>query len=347
MRAIKKIAAILLSVIFALALCACANGNDKSTDETDAGQEKELVWHCYTLRQAYDNGWILRNDILSIAYYYDLFDIPPYLHTPTRIYNKFGWREMGEWYEPKPKTPEELDEQTLSDMKHSFLEYRNVNPDDYDIEDKYVYYLGEYNGCIAGVIFYSFGGLQDSPTPFVYPGEIVGDAVFDYVSQFRINIWRKTAEKSEKPTDIEQAENEPGWHCYTLQQAYNKNWITQDDLLNIAYYYDQTDIPHKPSSFDKGLVAEEYEPKPKTPEELDEQTLEELKRAYLKYKKENPNNYDIENKYVYYLGEYNGSIACIIRYFGGYKRENGWKIGGVEFDYPSWAIEINIWRKTI
>lgn len=183
MRAIKKIAAILLSVIFALALCACANGNDKPTDKTDAGQEKELVWHCYTLKHAYENNWITKDDLLDIAYYYDRAKM---WVDPTRFHNDEvdEWYEMGEWYEPKHKISEGLDKQTLAGMKRAYLEAAGVtNFEKHDIEDRCVHYFGEYNGCIAAAIIY-LGGSQANWS------DMVGGVLFNYPSgPFEIKIY--------------------------------------------------------------------------------------------------------------------------------------------------------------
>lgn len=180
MKMIKKLVTILLSVIFALALCACANGNDKPTDETDAGQEKELVWRCYTLKHAYENNWITKDDLLDIAYYYD----------QTSIVHDASLCDKGkvtEIYEPKLKTPEELDEQTFKALFKAYLEFKNVkNPERYRIEDSQTYCLGEYNNCIAAIID-CFGGIQWNWS------DMVGGVLFNYPSgPIEIHIWRKT-----------------------------------------------------------------------------------------------------------------------------------------------------------
>ena len=56
---------------------------------------------------------------------------------------------------------------------------------------------------------------------------------------------------------------------YTLQEAYDKGWLMQADLENIAFYYRGSD--------DKSFV-----PSPKVPETLSEATISKIKQTQLR-----------------------------------------------------------------
>ncbi|MCM1368726.1 MAG: hypothetical protein NC184_07985 [Roseburia sp.] len=152
----------------------------------------------------------------------------------------------------------------------------------------------------------------------------------------------------EEQSESTENEKEPVWHCYTLKQAYDNKWLTQDDLLSIAYYYDCTDIFHD-AQFNSELMGDGYEPKPKIPQELDEQTSNGMIQAYLnehmQIKKEDAWKYNIENDNIYYLGAYNGCVAAIIRYFGGTQANWAEVVAGVAFSYPHGGVQILIWKE--
>lgn len=61
---------------------------------------------------------------------------------------------------------------------------------------------------------------------------------------------------------------------YTLQEAYDKGFLTRKDLRSIAYYYSLT-VVDGGSNNDENFV-----PKPKTPETLNQETEKRIKQAY-------------------------------------------------------------------
>jgi len=88
----------------------------------------------------------------------------------------------------------------------------------------------------------------------------------------------------------------------SLREAYDNGDLTEEDLLSVAYYYQRT-------RFNEELMGEDYSPKPKDPETLDEKTEKKIVRALKKYvKKEYSEHITILN----YLGTYNNCI--IIEY---------------------------------
>lgn len=105
----------------------------------------------YTVREAYENGYITFEDVKSIAYY----------HNHGRMYNE---HIMPEDYKPIPKSPEVLTENMQRPIKQTAWEYRygsfrddinplKVTPSGFRI----VEYNGIYNNCIAVVTEYGDG----------------------------------------------------------------------------------------------------------------------------------------------------------------------------------------------
>ena len=86
---------------------------------------------------------------------------------------------------------------------------------------------------------------------------------------------------------------------YTLEDAYNLNLITQDDLKSIAYYFNK-------------LEDTDFVPKPKNPESIDKKTERLIKKTYLRDILKKP-KLSIKKVHIYgYYGTYNGYIALRI-----------------------------------
>ena len=62
---------------------------------------------------------------------------------------------------------------------------------------------------------------------------------------------------------------------YSLEEAYENGWLTRDDILSIAYYYNQG------TEGNEELMGESYAPEPMVPETLDEERVNQIKRTYL------------------------------------------------------------------
>lgn len=86
----------ILAVVLALgALCmGVLSGCDNGKDGLETGEGT-----FYTLQKAYDEGYLTKEEIMSIAYY----------HNGSRVHNE---EIMSEEYTPIPKTPQELSEET-------------------------------------------------------------------------------------------------------------------------------------------------------------------------------------------------------------------------------------------
>ena len=134
---------------------------------------------------------------------------------------------------------------------------------------------------------------------------------------------------------------------YSLQEAYDNGWLTQADLMSIAYYHNGG------RWHNEEIMNEDYEPAPKTPEVLSEITEFKIKCTALKeYKTEfsktpSASIAKVEDFTITeYHGTYNGCIAVrMIDKFTGYPGVIGTpKIAGVRFYYgmPNY---IKIWRE--
>ena len=135
---------------------------------------------------------------------------------------------------------------------------------------------------------------------------------------------------------------------YTLQEAYENGWLTQADLMSIAYFHNGG------RWHNEEIMSETYEPLPKTPGVLSEETKLTVKNtAVNEYKMKYPGTHSasiakIEDFTITeYIGIYNGCIAIMmIDNFTGY-----WgaveihEIANVKFYYNS-SNHIKIWRET-
>lgn len=165
-------------------------------------------------------------------------------------------------------------------------------------------------------------------------------------------LQEELSEMNDKLTDmegqIEQLEKElaeqSSGTLYTLQEAYDNGWLSQEDLMCIAYY------SNGGRELNEEIMSEDYAPAPKTPEELS--SLTELKIKYAAVKacedKYDKTNVKSENFIItHYYGTYGDCIAVSTRniysYYPGVVFEES--IGDVNF----WHIggrEIKIWRET-
>ena len=79
---------------------------------------------------------------------------------------------------------------------------------------------------------------------------------------------------------------------YTLEEAYDLNLITKDDLKNIAYYYNK-------------LGYSEFVPKSKDPKSISKKNERLIKKTYLRDKLKEP-RLSIKKVHIYeYYGTYN------------------------------------------
>ena len=132
----------------------------------------------YTLQEAYDNGYLTREDLMSIAYY----------HHNGREYNE---KTMPEDYAPIPKEPPELGEEISWKIREAAAKelqqaetgaVPEAEAEGMSVEK----YYGTYNGSVAVIIgqsYYSYPAVE------INSWDTIGGVVIHYWSYDRIQIW--------------------------------------------------------------------------------------------------------------------------------------------------------------
>ena len=146
----------------------------------------------------------------------------------------------------------------------------------------------------------------------------------------------------ERDERIKELEGEKMGAFYSLQDAYDNGWLTQEDLKSIAYYHNGGRV------YNETIMNETYVPQPKTPEILSTETELKIKRAAAKDYRDNYNITDAEAE-GFTIVEYDGTFGeCIAimkedTYTGYWGSEEMPNIAGVIFYYNS-SNHITIWR---
>lgn len=129
---------------------------------------------------------------------------------------------------------------------------------------------------------------------------------------------------------------------YSLDEAYENGWLTQDDLKNIAYYF------HARNG-ETEYIDEAFAPDPKTPESLDKKTQYKIKRTYLNEIIDmSDGSFDRVDIYDYF-GTYNDNIVVYISdtyHAYDYVIEEEHVIGGVCF-YDYCSAVLRVWREEV
>ena len=130
---------------------------------------------------------------------------------------------------------------------------------------------------------------------------------------------------------------------YSLQEAYDNGWLTQEDLKSIAYYQSGG------RSGNKDIMDEDYRPMPKRPAELDDETKLAIKQAYYKrqFPDEDWSNVSPEPFYPYY-GCYHKCVVISFPLFYDSMMmpeiSMDVEIGGVKFWYSD-SVYLCVWRQ--
>ena len=123
---------------------------------------------------------------------------------------------------------------------------------------------------------------------------------------------------------------------YTLQEAYENGWLTEGDLLSIAYYH------NRGRRYNEELMSENYEPIPKEPAELSEDMQDDILDCVSEKHEENRRYHTLS------VTEYDGTYGDCIAFewdcqdCGHLAYMYVATIGNVNFYYASETIEI--WR---
>ena len=150
----------ILAVVLALgALCmGMLSGCDNGKDGLETGEGT-----FYTLQKAYDEGYLTKEEIMSIAYY----------HNGGRVYNE---EIMSEEYTPIPKNAAY---EYNSEHNHE----TKATADGFTI----VHYYGTYDGAVAVIVTHSY--LGDSPAVVVDNSYSVAGVIFHYWTYNHIQIY--------------------------------------------------------------------------------------------------------------------------------------------------------------
>ncbi|MDE5545882.1 MAG: hypothetical protein K2I88_00300 [Anaeroplasmataceae bacterium] len=93
-----------------------------------------------------------------------------------------------------------------------------------------------------------------------------------------------------------------GGELYSLEEAYNKNLLSREDLLNVAYYYNK----------ENGVENSDFTPKTLDPEVLSSKMENEARKAQKKYLEQSYKNVTLEDvKVVGYYGTYNNCVVVL------------------------------------
>ena len=128
----------------------------------------------YSLQQAYEVGWLTKEDLKSIAYY----------HNGGIEGNE---EVMGADFEPQPKMPKVIDKMTELSIKQTYCnnlrEESNAKPSGVTIER----YYGAYSNCYAVVLDSIY---IDHYANVVDEWKAVGEIQIHYTDHFFMTIWK-------------------------------------------------------------------------------------------------------------------------------------------------------------
>lgn len=310
---IKKIISFVILLIMVFSFSACS----KATPPP-AG-------YFYDLSEAYEKGWITKDDLKSMAYYKK--EIMPAVYYDNMDSAFGGDASCFEDFVPVDKTPEKLSAETEEKIKQAYVsnvltfsEYPDAGTTDVSI---YGYY-GTYNGYTAVMIndnYHSYNGRLSknyiaiqSFVPFIH---------------FKINN-----------SDID----EPCifiWHdgqpekIYSLAESYEQELLDEEDLTNISYYQREKCIENWSNNIADTPTASNL---------LSDETKMKIKQTrYDLTKEESPNaNITLEGMPVgACLGTYNGYVVLS---GGGWFEATETVIGDVLFMFTNIGF-LQVWKE--
>ena len=175
-----KIFEVTLIAALCLVFCLCC-----FTACKDAPEDKPLDMtkgELLGLQEAYDAGYLDRDDLISAAYYYNE--------------GKYNEESMPEGYEPMPKDPETLDEATELAIRVAWLEDRGYEVTETNIQNAGIRtYCGMYNDCIIVKFEQGFydapDGYPSGSTPPDYSTTVDGIFFGGNVNHFPV-VWHIT-----------------------------------------------------------------------------------------------------------------------------------------------------------
>ena len=134
-------------------------------------QEENIQSTICGLEEAHETGLISKDDLKSIAYYYN--------------------GENAETdFTPIPKNPQTLSENTISKIKRAYYDKVSNGKSEATVDDVYIGgYYGTYNGCVIveinGDCMSGIGG-----DPISYPEYVIDGVVFYWYTP--LQVWQET-----------------------------------------------------------------------------------------------------------------------------------------------------------
>ena len=155
---------------------------------------------------------------------------------------------------------------------------------------------------------------------------------------------------SERDKKIDQLEKELAekttGKLYSLQEAYDNGWLTQADVMSIAYYNNGG------RTYNEEIMSEDYEPLPKTPEVLSNLTELKIKSTAAKeyrekYKDDAEDVVADDFRIIQYCGTYGDCVVTMMTNKYTHYLEAVWidTVAGVTIHYSN-SNSIKIWRET-
>ena len=295
----------LLAILLTLTTLGCLGVSScKNTQTQDPSTERQAIGRFYTLQEACDQGFITENDLKSIAYY----------NNGGRKNNE---DKIAEDFAPQPLNPETIPADIQKYVKSDYIYYNDkLENTEKDSSVRIKNYYGSYNDAYVLTLC----------GPFSYAAVIKDFSVSGYkfyYTQEEFMVWRK----------------QPMGKLYTLQEAFNQGFITENDLKSIAYYNNGG----RENNEDK--IEEDFVPQPLNPKTIPADIQKSIKSDYIYYNEKLDNKTkDSEVKIKYYYGKYNDSYIVILKGPFGYTADDKYfSVDGYTFYYTQ--SEYKVWRK--
>ena len=253
----------------------------------------------YTIINAVESGWIDEYDLKSIACGY------------------YEWRNIednpysGLYEEPA----ERLSGETENKIKGAYF--------DQSEEVKILKYYGTYDGNIVVTLGYenaNFDGGENTDVTF-------GGVVFPDMDLYPIRVYHY-------PEKVDPSIKVTG-RIRNLKTAYEKGWLSENDLKSIACYVNERDVS----------VENPYSGMYEAPtEKLSNEMKTELKTAYLRQVDE-VDYEELDGIIIHrYIGIYQGNTVISISGVSCKFPSGGTEIGGVTFNNYSWR-SVYVYKK--
>ena len=190
---------------------------------------------------------------------------------------------------------------------------------------------------------FSFAGCQDNTAGLQAQIDEFQAKLEEQAEKIK-ELERGNSSLRDKVTKLEkESSNAPGVF-YSLESAYEEGWLTQEDLLSIAYY-------NQGRNYNEEKMTEDYQPIPKYPEILSAETewkIKETRAIYHRNHTQNPRPEASaeEVEIIRYYGTYHGMTVVKLteKGYAYLQRIEFGGAGGVTIYYPN-SNRITVWKE--